>query len=187
LDRLKGVGERKRERLEKAGIFKLKDLCGLDDDSLKKIQESSRISVKFLKTYQEEAENATDGKSSFPKNFDWVMGNSNPYETRYGSKWRTEIKKVSRSGLTRFKCVTDLVEHIDQETAKCFAGTPYAKNYYWSHNALNQMCDKRCTAWMIEEGYYDRWIKPELGCNDVVITTTDSGEKNSIITTKSAQ
>ena len=176
LDKLKGVGKCKCDKLKTAGIMKLQDLCELDDDALRKVQESSRISVKFLKTYQDQARKATDGKSPFPKNFDWVAGNANPYEKRYGSNWRNVIKKVSRSGLTRFRCVTELVEHIDRETAKCFAGTPYAKNYYWSHDALKQMCDKRCTAWMKEKGYYDRWIKPELECNDVVTITTDSGE-----------
>ena len=177
LDCIKGIGEKKCESLKKANVIKLEDLCKLDDEGLKKVQNVSRIGIKSLRTYRENALKATAGVSPFPKPFDWVTGNKNPYESRYGAKWKIEMKKYSRSGLTRFRCVTDLVEHIDRETAKCFENTAYAKNYYWSHDALSQMCDKRCTEWMKEKGFYERWIKPELKCNDVVTTTTESGEK----------
>ena len=173
---LKGVGEKKREKLHDAGLKTLKDICNLTSNDLKKIQEKTRIGLKSLLTYQVEAMTATSGTSPFPKTFDWVTGNDNPYEARYGENWREEMKKYSRSGLTRFKCVTDLVEHMDRETKKCFKDTPFADTYYWSHDALSQMCDKRCTDWMIEKGFYKHWMKPELECNDVVITQTDDGK-----------
>jgi hypothetical protein len=173
---IKGIGKKKKECLKKANVLKVKDLCGLEKEELGNIQKISRIGVKTLRSFQDDALKAKAGVSPYPKAFDWVTGNRNPYETRYGTEWRSEMKKYSRSGLGRFVCVTDLIEHIDRETAKCFEKTPYANNYYWSHDALSQMCDKRCTEWMIKKGFYERWIKPELGCNDVVTTTTEGGE-----------
>ena len=37
------------------------------------------------------------------------------------------------------------------------------------HDALTQMSDSCCVQWMKEVGVYSRWIKPELGCNDVIV------------------
>jgi hypothetical protein len=80
------------------------------------------------------------------------------------------------------RCVTDLIEDIDRHTKAAYANTPYSDNYYWSHDALKQMCDPTCEAWMKEHGYWKRWITPVLGCNDVV--SVFCPEKQKILTSK---
>ena len=74
LDWIKGIGAKKSESLKKANITKLKDLCELEDDGLRKVQKISRIGVKSLRNYQESALKASPGVSPFPKSFDWVTG-----------------------------------------------------------------------------------------------------------------
>ena len=167
--KLNGVGAVKESKLKLVGIETVGDMASLVDVTrMKEIQKVTRIQIKSLKTYQLQAVTATRGDCPFPKRFDWVEGNSNPYLARFGDNWREEMKKFSRSGLTRFCCVTELIEHIDRETKKIYKDTPYENNYYWAHDALNQMCSSECKEWMKTNGYFDRWIKPELGCNDIV-------------------
>ena len=67
-------------------------------------------------------------------------GQANPYLYRYGAEdWEEKIVKVSRSGLTRVCCVTELIKHIDLETKKAYKGTPFEKTYVWTDDALSQM------------------------------------------------
>jgi hypothetical protein len=40
-----------------------------------------------------------------------------------------------------------------------------ARNWWVYHDALSQITDKECVAYMTEQKYYDHLIKPELGCN----------------------
>jgi hypothetical protein len=47
--------------------------------------------------------------------------------------------------------------------------------YLWSHDTLNQMCDKRCKQWMQDNGYWERWIKPGLGLNDLIKIVGEDG------------
>ena len=177
VDRLKGIGLARLAKLESIELKTVKDIANLDDHRLKEIQKMTGIGVACLKTYREEAKTASAGTSCYPKPFDWIKGNSNPYQARYGVKWRELIKKNSRSGLTRVRCVKELVEHIDSVTKKAFENTPYKDNYYWAHDSLKQMTEATCVQWMKDEGYYDRWIKPELECNDVVVTNVDGKVK----------
>jgi hypothetical protein len=93
------------------------------------------------------------GESNYPISFNYVSNHDNPYENRYGADWRDEIKKVAWSGLTCVICVTDLIKHIDYKTSVVYKNTKYKKTYLWSHDALNQMCDKRCKQWMQDNGY----------------------------------
>ena len=78
--------------------------------------------------------------------------------------------------MTRVRCVTELVEHIDRVTKAAYANTPYAKDYFWAHDSLKQMTEATCIQWMKDKGYYKCWIKPELECNDEVVTTAEDGK-----------
>ena len=39
------------------------------------------------------------------------------------------------------------------------------RNWWVYHDALSQITDKECVAYMTEQKYYDHLIKPDLGCN----------------------
>ena len=69
--------------------------------------------------------------------------------------------------------IKTLICHIDNESRRSFKGTKFEDNYYFYHDALTQMTDLKCVKWMKEEGIYERWIKPELGCNDEVWAMKD--------------
>jgi hypothetical protein len=166
VEELKGIGPAKGIKLREAGMKTIQNIKDLNDASMQRVSSISGIGKNLLLTLRAEAETATAGVSPYPIAFDYVEGAENPYEKRYGDNWREEIKKVSRSGLTRIVCVTELIEHIDTHTKNAYKGTPFADNYYWAHDALSQMCDDDAIAWMKQKGYYKRWIKPELGLND---------------------
>ena len=95
---------------------------------------------------------------------------------RYGSEnWISEVKKSSKFSLKNSICVKELVRFIDNETKRVYADTQFADTYMWSHDALKQMTDKLCIEWMKEEGFWHRWIKPELGLNDCVEVVDEDG------------
>ena len=166
VEELKGIGPAKGLKLKEAGVNTVQDVKDMNEERMNDVSSISGIGKNLLLTIRAEAEAASPGVSPYPIAFDWVEGNDNPYKERYGDDWREEMKKVSRSGLTRIVCVTDLIKHIDTHTKNAFKGTPFEDDYYWAHDALSQMCDDDAVAWMKQEGYYKRWIKPELGCND---------------------
>ena len=53
------------------------------------------------------------------------------------------------------------------DTAKDFYKvTPEATTFKIYHDALQQFTDEKCVLWMKENGYYQYFLWPELGCND---------------------
>ena len=166
---LNKIGVARMAKLEKEGISKVQDLVSLDSEEIKKLSKKIRSSIKVLTEYKEQAMAAQEGDCPYPKEYDYVQGQENPYLHRYGAEeWMNKIKKVSRSRLTRVRCVTELVEHIDKHTKAAYKGTPFEDTYVWAHDALTQMYDDECKAWMKEKGYWKRWITPVLECNDVI-------------------
>ena len=171
---MKGIGPKKCTILESAGVKTVKDFKVLDDSSIKNLSAQSKIGIKVLHKIKKQSIKALSGTTPYPLRYDWTKDTINPYLKRYGEdKWEEKIQSVSRSGLTRVVNVTKLIEHIEKETKKAYADTPFKDTYKWSHDALTQMCDKECKAWMIANKCWDRWIKPELGCNNVVWATNE--------------
>ena len=165
---LKKIGPAKAIKLNSAGINTILDVKGLNEETMKVVSRVSGIGKKTLQDLQQQSQAAVPGDSPYPIAFDWTQGNTNPYLACYGASWREEIKKVSRSGLTRVKCVTELIIHIDTTTKNAYKDTPYKNDYYWAHDALSQMCDDDAIEWMKKEGYYARWITPEMKCNEFI-------------------
>ena len=179
---LKNVGPAKAKKLQDACVPTIEVLVQKTGTELKELSNTTGLSVKFLTDCVAQGVDAIPGSTPYPIPFDFVEGHSNPYLNRYGSSWREEIKKVNRSGLPLVRCVTELIEHMDKHTKAAYVNTPYAENYFWSHDALKQMCDPACEAWMKEKGYWKHWITPVLGCNDVI--SVFCPEKEKIITSK---
>ena len=46
------------------------------------------------------------------------------------------------------------------------------------HDALQQMIDEKCREWMREKGYYDRWVVPLHGLNEVIYGKGKNGQKS---------
>ena len=174
---MKNIGEAKKKKLVEAGVVTVRDMSNLSDDAIIAVSNVTKIQKKTLTNFRAIAKEAEQGISPYPKSYDYVEGQSNPYKFRYGEEWEKEIVKVRRSGLTRVVCVTDLKEHIESTTKNAFKGTEFETTYRWSHDALKQMTDDDCKAWMKEKKIWHRWIKPELECNDFISVYDETKEK----------
>ena len=169
---LPGIAAQIEARLENAGITSVQELAVLDDNALNTISSSTRLSTKRLKTFRTLALKAKEGRSMYPINFDFRTA-ENPFEARYGSEWEKKYLSSTIAGMRDKVCVTDLVTHIHNTTKAAYKGTKYEDTYLWSHDALTQMFDKTCIEWMKEQGFYDRWLKPEMDISKEVCWEKD--------------
>ena len=61
--------------------------------------------------------------------------------------------------MKKFKCVTDMIEHIVSETKA-------ADCTHFHHDALSLMTATSTIDWMKNKGYLDMWIRPAHGIID---------------------
>jgi hypothetical protein len=177
LHHIPGIGIKIQKKIEKKFLINsVMQLAGISDSEALSLSIECSQHIDKVNRWRDLAQDMLPGKSHYPYSYDYVQGQANPYEHRYGSEWLKEIHKVAQSGLTRVTCVTDLIEHIDKETRAAFKDTIYADTYMWCHDALTQMCDGACKKWMQENGHWDRWVKPELGLNSVIRIVGDQGK-----------
>ena len=173
-----GVGPKMRDKLQSVGIVRVLDLCQLDENRMKEIVEvtlkGQRLTLRKLESVVELARKGCKGNTCNLQEVDYRK-EPNPYQARYGDDWETEIKKTQ--AFTKICSVKDLILHMFSETKKFFADTTYHENFFFYHDALTQMTDDKCVAWMKENGIYDHWIKPVLGCNEVVEGRRSSDNK----------
>jgi hypothetical protein len=172
---LPDIGKKTQEKLNKSGIMTIMQLSCLDDDNCVQLASECRYNQKRVMAWRDRCQDSYQGICPFPKGKDFVHEQINPYLAKYGSEWKNKIKTVTQSGLTSVVCVTDLIEHIEVHTKEVYKNTKYADTYMWSHDALKQMCDKACREWMKSKGYWKRWVKPELGLNDIVELYDEEG------------
>jgi hypothetical protein len=177
LHHIPGIGQKTQKKIEdNFFINSVVQLSCLSDSEALSLSILCSLHIDKVKKWRDMAQDMQPGKCPYPYSFDYVQDQANPYEHRYGSEWLTEIHKVAQSGLTKVTCVTDLIEHIDKETKAAFKGTTYADTYRWSHDALTQMCDAACKKWMKENGYWERWVKPELALNSIIEIIGENGK-----------
>ena len=89
-------------------------------ESIKKIVIATNLTAKCIQKLHLQATNAIKGYPPTEVNH---LDVANPYQSRYGEKWRDEIKNVKR--MKKFVCVTDLVTHIVNESAAAYKGTAH--------------------------------------------------------------
>ena len=123
---MNGVGKKTKEKLEQAGISKVKDLVFEDASpaaiktALTSISDKSTISLTSLNKFYTKASTANPG--TCPPDIDYLSA-ANPYKVRYGDNWREEIKKVRF--MSKYCDVCDLVRHIHDTTRDAFKGTKH--------------------------------------------------------------
>jgi hypothetical protein len=86
----------------------------------------------------------------------------NPYEARYGNNWKSELKKATQ--MQAYVCITDMIEHIVQESEAVMAGTSHEEDWMFYHDALSLMTAADSMEWMREKDYLRRWIFQKLIC-----------------------
>ena len=177
---LKKIGKKTYKKMNELGnISKIHDLQQMNPVEIEQLGLVCNIPTKRIKEWVNLANNAEEGTSPYPIPFDWIEEaghGTNPYLHRYGvENWISEVVTSSKYSLKQSICVKELVKHIDRETGNVYKGTQYENTYMWSHDALKQMTDKVCIEWMKQEGYWKRWIKPELGLNDFIEAVEEDG------------
>ena len=71
--------------------------------------------------------------------------------------------------MNKYMCVTELVRDIYERSERAFVGTTHENDWYFYHDALSQMTAKSTREWMKEQGYYSRWLIPQLGLNEGIL------------------
>lgn len=155
---LKGCGNVSAMHLHARGIRTIENLFDMTPEDEKELQKSLR----GKDTIHQFIEDANRCELIVrPRKIDHRK-HENPYLSRYGEeKWEEQIKKCT--AMSKFVCVTDMIDHIVSETRRVFKGTTHEKTCMFYHDALSQMTATSCREWMKKKGYDKMWITPELG------------------------
>ena len=70
---------------------------------------------------------------------------------------------MRHKSMSKYSCVTHLVDYIFEQTKAKFVGTEYESDFFFYHDALSLMTAKECKKYMEEKGYLKHWILPEQG------------------------
>ena len=79
-----------------------------------------------------------------------------PYESLYGEDWKKYIAKSDACKV--HVCVTEMVEHIIQASAKLMKGTKHEEDWVFYHDALSVMTSRDTIDWMREKDYLRQYI-----------------------------
>ena len=127
MDKVKSVGTKKKELLERVGILTIADLVTTSQPP----EGFTTTSFLILKSKL-----PTTIPPSAPPPIDHCK-HDNPYLSLYGDEWLNKIK--STTAFAHTCSIRDLVLHIVSETKRAFQNTEYSNNWYFYHNALTQM------------------------------------------------
>ena len=77
---MKNIGEAKNKKLVDVGVVTVNDMSKLTDDLIISISNRTTISKKLLTKFRVTAKEAEKGSSPYPKSYNYVEGQSNPYK-----------------------------------------------------------------------------------------------------------
>ncbi len=165
ISRLLNIRSNTVDKFEYGGIKEISDLASIEDAQLDLFATHIDLSVQAFKRWRDKARQASD-KPSPHRKIDYRKAD-NPYLERYGfGEWEEQVFKSSHfRGVVSIK---SLVRHIYKVTQQHFLNSPFCRSFYFAHDALSQMKDKRCLKWMQDEGLLKHWIRPVMGISDVV-------------------
>ena len=111
-------------------------------NKLHEISSNSRnnFTLTSLLKIQENVQQAEPGHIPLTIHIDHRQAD-NPYESRYGDKWKEAIKRAPKMKGT--VCITELIKHMVQETKCIFTDMKYDGNCFCYHDALTQMTNKK--------------------------------------------
>jgi hypothetical protein len=156
---IKNVGKSTEKKLNNINIRVVKDLLDLKQEILNATSIACQITLKKLNTI---ILNAREVVVEFnaPLPVDYRLA-ADPYLAKFGAEARmAEIKKSVF--LSSNVCITEMVEHIYQQSELLFKGTINQNSWWFWHDALSLMTAKDTVLWMKEQGYYSKWLLPEL-------------------------
>ena len=68
--------------------------------------------------------------------------------------------------MKKYMSIRELIKKMYDNSKKVFEGTTHQEDWYFYHDALSQMTANSTVEWMKAEGYYEKWLVPQNGCND---------------------
>jgi hypothetical protein len=54
--------------------------------------------------------------------------------------------------MKKYLCITDVIEHVMQESKRVMQGTKHADDCYFYHDVLSQLMAKCVQNWLVEKG-----------------------------------
>lgn len=82
-----------------------------------------------------------------------------PYQAKFGSRWKQEVKAALGRGSGAVRNVTDLMDHCISEGNRLFANTPFKDNWVLYHDALSSWWSEGAQSHMKEKDFVDRQIR----------------------------
>lgn len=154
------IAEKTAERLSNHGIKTVLDMKMITASGISAIiaDKNFRVSETTLRDWQAKTDQAQQGSTPYRVRKDHRQ-NDNPYLSRYGPDlWLSEIRKCT--ALSGYRCVTEMIDHIDTETKRVMKGTKNEGNGLWYHDALSLMTCKKSVQYMKQKGIFDNWLLP---------------------------
>ena len=78
------------------------------------------------------------------------------YEERYPETWEAEVRDAVNKKLC---CVTDIMDHVIDESTKAYAGTERADDFHIFHDGLSAWWEKGAQEYMKNRGFEHRQIR----------------------------
>ena len=162
ITRIKGISKAKQQKLAEVGIRKVADFNFTDKETYEKVLRINGIGKGSLQKFQQLSREAKAGCYQSQR-VDHRKA-ANPYQSRYPETWKQEIALDirKRQGVV---CITELVEHMIEASQEVMNGTSHEHDWYFYHDALQQLADPRTKKWMQDKGYIRRWLLPIPPCN----------------------
>eukprot|EP00978_Attheya_sp_CCMP212_P024074 scaffold75072_cov51-Attheya_sp.AAC.2 len=161
IQKLPGVGKVFGDYFISRNIFTIKDLKDYPEPELDKLMKPRTLAMTRLKFLYRLAKASNEGVVPDNLVIDHTLA-ENPYKSLYGDDW---MKNIGASRfLSHYRCITDLVQHIHDETKKMYQGTEHEDDWLFYHDALSLMTAKDTVAWMKEKVWKaDGIVVPGLG------------------------
>jgi predicted flap endonuclease-1-like 5' DNA nuclease len=155
-----GIGVKMKERLEAEGIFTVRTLADLSDDSINHLtaRPDFKLSKKVLEKFRDSAKNSKGGNQPDDLILDHRQA-ENPYLSLYGEdEWEDKIK--GSVTLAAYISIADMIEFMVGESQRVMEGTHHEDDWFFYHDALSLMTAKETIQWMREKDYLKRWLLP---------------------------
>jgi predicted flap endonuclease-1-like 5' DNA nuclease len=155
-----GIGLKIEERLQAQGIFFVRTLAALSDDSINRLTEKQEM--KMTKNVLQKFRDQSKESKPVNKPADLILDHrlaDNPYLSLYGEEeWEKKIKKSVT--LSAYICITDMIEFMIVESQEVMKGTYHEDDWFFYHDALSLMTANATISWMRKKDYLKRWLLP---------------------------
>jgi len=155
---VKGVGATSKSVLFENDVTTVGQLIDLDEAAMALVcaSASTQVANKIRRAQVEARNSVKDGEA--PAGEKDHRKEENPYMSRYGDDWEKEIAKTA--ALSGYALITEMIQHIHDETQNMMKNTVHENDWFFYHDALSLMTCAKTVEWMRQKGLYERWLTP---------------------------